>query len=95
MTAISKTVSDWVAGVDGKVRGNDPLGLLGGAIPLAPTNFTVIYVSGIVQDLVWTDNADNELNFELDRSPNGVDTWTALADPAADAEAATIFADAI
>lgn len=29
--------------------------------------------------------ADNELNFELDRSPNGTDTWTALTSPAANA----------
>ena len=60
-----------------------------GGAPLAPTSFTATYLSDTSLSLAWTDNASTELNFELDRSPNGIDTWTALADPAADATSAT------
>ena len=60
-----------------------------GGAPLAPTGFTSVYLSDTSLSLAWTDNATNELNYELDRSPNGTDTWTALADPAANATTAT------
>tara|TARA_R110000737_G_scaffold309472_1_gene317750 strand:+ start:447 stop:2108 length:1662 start_codon:yes stop_codon:yes gene_type:complete len=60
-----------------------------GGAPLAPTNFTASYLSDTSLSLAWTDNATNELNFELDRSPNGTDTWTALTSPAANATSAT------
>ena len=89
MTPLAITISDWIAGGDGKVRGADPLGLLGGNVPLSPTGFTASYLSDTSLSLAWTDNATDEVSYELDRSPNGVDTWTALVDPAANATSAT------
>ena len=59
-----------------------------GGAPLAPTNFTAPYLSDTSLLPSWTDNATNELNYELGRSPNGTDTWTALSDPAANATSA-------
>ena len=58
-------------------------------LPAAPSGFTAVYLSDTSLTLSWTDNADNELNFEIDRSPNGTNTWTPLADPAANATSAT------
>ena len=65
----------------------DPTGA--GGAPLAPSGFTATYLSDTSLTLAWTDNSSNELNFEIDRSPNGTDTWTALSDPAANATSAT------
>ena len=60
-----------------------------GGAPLAPTGFTSVYLSDTSLSLAWTDNATNELNYELDRSLTGTGSWTALADPAANATTAT------
>lgn len=61
----------------------------GDSSPLAPTNLSVFYVSDTSLGLTWTDNATNELNYELDRSLTGTGGWTALPDPAANATSAT------
>ena len=60
-----------------------------GGVPLAPTGFTSVYLSDTSLSLAWTDNATNELNYELDRSLTGTGSWTALTDPAANATTAT------
>ena len=89
MTPKTIPVDDWVARLDGSVHGSDPEGTGGAAIPLAPTGFTATYLSDTSLSLAWTDNATNELNYELDRSLTGTGSWTALADPAANATSAT------
>ena len=66
---------------------SDPTGA--GGAPLAPTGFTSVYLSDTSLSLAWTDNATNELNYELDRSLTGTGSWTALTDPAANATTAT------
>ena len=67
-------------------RFSENIALVG--VPLSPTSFTATYLSDTSLSLAWTDNATNELNYELDRSPNGADTWAALTSPAANATSA-------
>ena len=47
--------------------------------PLAPDNLDAVALSGERIDVFWADNADNEEGFHLERSPNGVNTWTTIA----------------
>ncbi len=59
--------------------------------PAAPTNLVTTPAAGSVQiNLTWTDNANNETGFIVERSPNGNDTWTQVGAPAANA---TSFSD--
>ena len=83
LSPFSETI---VADGSSDLNSADPTGA--GGAPLAPTSFTVTYLSDTSLSLAWTDNASNELSFELDRSPNGTDTWTALTSPAANATSA-------
>ena len=87
--AITIDLSQFATNSDGSKNSNYPAGDKPGGEPNAPSGFSVSYLSDTSLSLSWTDNADNELNFELDRSPNGVDTWTSLSDPAANATSAT------
>ena len=87
--AITIDLSQFATNADGSKNSNYPNGDKPGGEPNAPSGFSVSYLSNTSLSLSWTDNADNELNFELDRSPNGVDTWTSLSDPAANATSAT------
>jgi hypothetical protein len=45
-------------------------------LPLAPTGLSSAGISGSKIRLSWTDNADNEVFFRIERSPNGTDNWT-------------------
>jgi len=47
--------------------------------PQAPGNLNLVAFSTTRIDVSWTDNADNEEGFHLERSPNGVDNWTVIA----------------
>ncbi len=57
--------------------------------PAAPTALTATALDGTHVDLAWTDNADDETGFVLERSLDGV-TFAEVATPTADA---TGFAD--
>jgi len=52
-------------------------------LPAAPTNLIAIAVSSTQVDLAWTDNANNETGFAIDRSGNGGATWSKIGDTAA------------
>lgn len=52
--------------------------------PSAPTQLTATTASGSEIDLAWTDNADNEDGFTIERSPGGQNTWTEIATIEAD-----------
>ena len=83
-----------------RVRATDALGDSGNSNvanattaspPAAPTNLAATAATNAVQiDLTWTDNSSNEDGFIIERSPNGTDSWTQIAAPAADA---TSFSD--
>lgn len=53
--------------------------------PTAPSGLTATANGSSQIDLSWTDNSANEDNFEVERSPNGTDSWVQIATPAADA----------
>lgn len=83
MTPLAVPMSNWTPGIDGMVRGSDPSGLLGGGLPLAPTGFTVTYLSDTSLTLAWTDNATDETGYEIDRSLTGTGGWTNVTTTAA------------
>ncbi len=56
-------------------------------IPSAPSGLTATALTASRVDLTWTDNASDELNFELERSTTGVGGWTLINSPAANATA--------
>src|SRR5206468_5699620 len=58
--------------------------------PAAPSNLVATAFSSAQINLTWTDNANNESGFIVERSPNGVDTWTQVGTPA---QNATSFSD--
>jgi hypothetical protein len=47
--------------------------------PNVPTNLVATALGSERIDLAWTDNADNEAEFRLERSPDGGATWTEIA----------------
>lgn len=47
-------------------------------IPTAPSGLAASTTSSSAINLTWTDNSNNESGFKVERSPNGVDTWTAV-----------------
>ncbi len=49
------------------------------AAPPAPTNLTATMASSKQINLAWTDNATNEANYYVERSPNGSSSWTVVA----------------
>ncbi len=52
--------------------------------PIAPTNLTALTSSQSQINLAWIDNSSDELNFVIERSPDGV-IFTQIATPAANA----------
>ena len=57
--------------------------------PSAPANLSATAISAAQINLTWTDNADNESGFYIERSPNGTN-WTQIAAVGANA---TSYAD--
>ena len=57
--------------------------------PAAPTNLAATAFSSSQINLTWTDNANNETGFILERSPDGVNNWTQVATPAQNATSAS------
>ncbi len=55
------------------------------AVPGAPSSLTASSASASQINLTWTDNANNETGFKLERSPDGSTGWTQIATPAANA----------
>ncbi len=51
--------------------------------PLAPTNLTLSLRTASYAIMTWKDNSNNELGFYVERSTNGGDTWTQIAQTAA------------
>jgi hypothetical protein len=49
-----------------------------GDLPAAPTDLVAIPISASQINLAWTDTADNENGFEIERSPNGLADWVLL-----------------
>ena len=82
-------LSALTANSDGSKNTAYPNGDKPADLPLQPSGFAVSYLSDTSLTLSWIDNTDNETGFELDRSPNGVDTWTSLTSPAANATSTT------
>lgn len=78
-----------IYGPDSKIHINVPKGALG-TLPLlgTPTGFIVTPDGNTKLDLTWI-NVANNAGYRIDQSPNGVDTWTLLANLAADIVAYT------
>ncbi|MVM39318.1 hypothetical protein GO730_20040 [Spirosoma sp. HMF3257] len=53
--------------------------------PATPARLTATVVSFSQINLAWADLSGNESGFQLERSPNGTDSWTKIADLSADA----------
>lgn len=53
------------------------------APPAAPSNLTAHPATASRVELAWSDNSSDEVNFELERSPNGTTGWTLINSPAA------------
>ncbi|MCU0439627.1 MAG: fibronectin type III domain-containing protein [Raineya sp.] len=49
------------------------------APPTAPTTLTATAVSSSQINLSWTDNANNETAYKVERSPDGINGWTEIA----------------
>ena len=78
----------WAAGCD-SCTGDDPNDPPPPP-PQAPTGLTATALSSERIDLSWTDNADNEAEFRIERSADGGATWTEIARPPANT---TSYAD--
>lgn len=48
-------------------------------LPATPTELTAVVFSNTENELTWTDNADNETGFEIQRSADGA-TWETIAE---------------
>jgi len=59
-----------------------------GLLPAAPTGLQVISSSNSTVNISWTDNADNETGFYVERSAAGTGPWARIATVAANANAA-------
>ncbi len=57
--------------------------------PAAPSALAASASSGSQISLTWTDNANDETGFKLERSPNGSTGWAQISTPAANTTAAT------
>jgi regulation of enolase protein 1 (concanavalin A-like superfamily) len=50
------------------------------AVPTAPSSLAAVSVSGLQQvNLTWVDNSNNETGFIVERSSNGVNSWTVVS----------------
>ena len=49
-----------------------------GALPAAPSNLHTTFISTQYVILAWTNNANNQTGFYIDRSSNGGGTWTRI-----------------
>ncbi|MDT8382075.1 MAG: C25 family cysteine peptidase [Brevefilum sp.] len=56
-------------------------------LPETPTDLAALSVSTQQINLSWTDNADDETAYTIERSPDGVVDWTLIAEISADATA--------
>ncbi len=54
-------------------------------VPAAPTGLAASAASSSQINLTWSDNSNNETNFILERSQDGLTAWTQIAAPAAGA----------
>ena len=52
--------------------------------PATPSNLSAVGISWTQIDLSWNDNSSDETNFRIERSPNGVNSWTEIANVPAD-----------
>lgn len=59
------------------------------SLPAAPTALAAVPLSASQVNLGWTDNSINESGFSIERSPNGVDSWTEIGFSAADSSSYT------
>ena len=60
------------------------------ALPASPGTLVATPAANALQiNLTWADNSNNETGFIIERSPNGVDTWTQVAAPLANATSAS------
>ncbi|PHN06299.1 RICIN domain-containing protein [Flavilitoribacter nigricans] len=57
--------------------------------PAAPDNLNATAAGSSAIDLSWSDNSNNEANFELERSPDGSSNWMNVANPAGNTSSAT------
>lgn len=57
--------------------------------PAAPSDLVATALSDTSIGLDWTDNSDDEDNFTVERSPNGVSGWAEVSTPAAESESDT------
>ncbi len=76
--APSATTNDWIVLVRSTTT-QPPLP------PAAPSLLTASATSSNTISLTWTDNANNEDNFDVQRSLNGSSGWTTIATPTANA----------
>ncbi|MFA5104310.1 MAG: fibronectin type III domain-containing protein [Candidatus Margulisiibacteriota bacterium] len=56
-------------------------------VPATPSSLNSVVISQTQINLTWTDNANNETGYKVERSPNGTSSWAEIASLGADATA--------